>query len=57
VSDHEHQPEEAAPATGYYEQINVFGTPTVTVIHIREGEQLPAAPRGFTWRRVRPERC
>ena len=41
MSDHEHQPEEAAPATGHHEQINAFGTPTWTVIHIREGEQLP----------------
>jgi len=59
VSDRQHhQPEEPAPRTDHYEQLNVFGTPTGVVVHVSEGEKLPAAPRGFLWRRVvRPERC
>jgi hypothetical protein len=51
----EHQPGSNAPATGRYEQLNVFGTPTGRLAHVREGEQLPSAPRGFTWRRAAEE--
>jgi hypothetical protein len=47
----EHQPGDEAPHTGHYEELNVFGTPTGAVIHRHEGEMLPSAPRGFTWRR------
>jgi hypothetical protein len=39
-----------APLTGHYEELNVFGTPTGTIIHVRAGERLPCQPRGFTWR-------
>jgi hypothetical protein len=50
VSDREHLPGEHAPATGHYEELNVFGSPTGVVHHAREGKRLPAAPHGFTWR-------
>jgi hypothetical protein len=53
----EQKPDTQAPATGYYEQLNVFGTPTGKVEHVREGERLPSAPRGFTWRQVAEEGC
>jgi hypothetical protein len=46
-----------ATDTGHYEERNVFGTPTGKVTHAAEGQSLPAAPRGFTWRLVRPEEC
>jgi hypothetical protein len=47
----EHQPGDRAPATAHYEELNVFGSPTGAVVHVREGDRLPAAPRNFTWRR------
>ena len=53
----EHQPGLHAPATGHYEELNVFGTRTGKVEHVHEGEQLPSAPRGFTWRQVAEEDC
>ena len=43
--------------TGHYEELNVFGTPTGKVEHVREGERLPHAPRGFGWRRIEEEAC
>ena len=36
----------------HLEQHNVLGTPTGVRIAVAQGEVLPAAPRGFTWRRV-----
>ncbi|HLJ06328.1 MAG TPA: hypothetical protein VKT26_08650 [Acetobacteraceae bacterium] len=48
--DNEVRPGERAPATGSYEELNVFGVRTGKVLHIRTGEALPAAPRGFSWR-------
>jgi hypothetical protein len=48
----EHEPGTHAPATGHYEELNVFGTPTGRVEHVQEGERLPHGPRGFAWRRV-----
>ena len=53
----EHQPGTHAPVTGHYEALNVFGTPTGKVEHVREGERLPHAPRGFGWRRIEEEAC
>ena len=53
----EHQPGLHAPATGHYEELNVFGTRTGKVEHVHEGERLPSAPRGFTWRQVAGEGC
>lgn len=51
-NEEQHQPGDRAPATAHYEELNVFGTQTGAVVHVREGDPLPAAPRSFTWRRV-----
>ena len=56
-SAHEHKPGDPAPATGHYEELNVFESHTGKVVHVMEGELLAAAPRGFTWRRVMREDC
>jgi hypothetical protein len=53
----EHQPGTHAPATGHYEELNIFGTRTRRVQHAQEGEQLPHGPRGFTWRQIEEEGC
>jgi hypothetical protein len=53
----EHQPGAHAPATGHYEELNIFGTPTGRVEHVREGERLPHGPRGFTWREIEDKGC
>jgi hypothetical protein len=55
--DEEHQPGDRAPATANYEELNVFGSPTGAVVHVRKGDRLPGAPRSFTWRRIRRESC
>jgi hypothetical protein len=54
---HEHYPGEPAPRSGRHEELNVFGSPSGKVIHVEEGEELPAAPRGITWRHVSAEGC
>jgi hypothetical protein len=46
-----------APVIGHYEELNVFGSPTGRVEHVREGERLPHAPRGFTWRQIETAGC
>jgi hypothetical protein len=53
----EHLPGERAPATGHYEELNVFGTPTGKTTHAQEGDRLPPAPFGFRWRPVEREGC
>jgi hypothetical protein len=53
--DNEHLPGERSPTAGRYAEMNVFGTPTGKVVRTEEGEVLPLAPRGFTWRRVLQE--
>jgi hypothetical protein len=55
MEPHEHRPGEPAIRAGRYEELNVFGSPTGKVTHVVEGEALPAAPLGFTWRHVTPE--
>jgi len=45
----EYPPGMSAPVTGTYEQLNVLGTATGMRIIVKQGEPLPAAPRGFTW--------
>ena len=50
-------PGEPATRTGRYEERNIFGAPTGKVTHAAEGQPLPIAPRGFTWRRIPPEEC
>lgn len=52
VLDH-FKPGEPAPATGIYEEHNVFGAPTGNRIDVNESDPMPLAPRGFTWRRVK----
>jgi hypothetical protein len=51
----EHLPGERASETGHYEELNVFGTQTGHTTHSEEGEHLPRAPVGFTWRRIKRE--
>lgn len=46
----EYLPGDRAPGSGEYEELNVFGTPTGRVAAVAKDEELPAAPRGFTWR-------
>jgi hypothetical protein len=55
MEPHEHQPDEPASRAGRYDELNVFGTPTGKVAHVREGEELPNSPRGFSWRHVAPD--
>ncbi len=51
----EYAPGTPAPASGTYEQRNVLGSPTGLRVTMSEGEELPVAPRGFTWARVEPK--
>jgi hypothetical protein len=53
----EHRPGAHVAATGRYEELNIFGTPTGRVEHVRQGERLPRGPLGFTWRPVKEEGC
>jgi hypothetical protein len=53
----EHHPGAHAPATGRYEELNIFGTRTGRIEHVREGERLPTGPRGFSWRQIEEEAC
>jgi hypothetical protein len=55
VERQELQPGSRAPSTGHYEELNVFGSRTGKVEHVREGELLPSAPRGFSWRLMEQE--
>jgi len=48
----EHQPGTRAPITGHFEELNIFGSPTGKVVHVQEGERLPHAPQGFSWRHI-----
>jgi hypothetical protein len=45
-------PTDAAPTSGRYELLNVFGTATGEAVCVREGGRLPAAPLSYTWRLV-----
>ena len=47
---HEYCPGAQAPAAGVYELRNVLGSLTGTRVTLECGQNLPAAPRGFTWR-------
>jgi transcriptional regulator with XRE-family HTH domain len=46
----EHRPGEAAPRSGLYQEVNVFGSPTGQAVRIAQREHLPPGPRGFGWR-------
>ena len=35
--EEEHHPGDRAPAMAHYEELNVFGTQTGAVVHVREG--------------------
>jgi hypothetical protein len=48
----EHQPGTHAPITGYFEELNIFGSPTGKVVHVQAGERLPHAPLRFSWRHI-----
>ena len=48
----EYAPNDNAPASGRYELLNIFGTPTDEGVSVSEGEPLPAAPLGYSWRLV-----
>jgi hypothetical protein len=39
-----------APASGTYEQLNVFGRATGHRVAVKKDDPLPPLPRGFTWR-------
>ena len=51
VSDH--AAGSRAPVSGDYELLNVFGSRTGETVAIVEGEFLPAAPIGFSWRLIK----
>jgi hypothetical protein len=52
MSLHEYPPGGRAPASGTYEQRNVLGTFTGVRVTVAQGDELPAAPRGFSWSMV-----
>jgi hypothetical protein len=53
----EHQPGAYAPITGRFEELNIFGSATGKVEHLQEGERLPPAPLGFSWRHIEGKGC
>ena len=46
------KPGDPASSCGRYQELNVFGMATGKVALMIEGDELPASPRGFTWRLV-----
>jgi hypothetical protein len=46
------QPGEPAPETGWYQLLNVFGTPTGERVFIEIGTPSPDAPRGHEWQLI-----
>lgn len=46
----EYQAGSNAPEAGLYEELNIFGTPTGTVILMADAETFPSHPVGFTYR-------
>jgi hypothetical protein len=45
----EHAPGEAAPISGTYEQLNIFGEPTGIRVKVGHRHPLPSAPLGHNW--------
>jgi hypothetical protein len=45
----EYPPGEAAPATGIYKQLNIFGRPTGIRVTLMEKYPFPKAPVGHSW--------
>jgi hypothetical protein len=48
----EHDPTDTASASGNYELLNIFGTPTGETVTVRKGDRLPASALGYRWRLV-----
>jgi hypothetical protein len=44
------KPWERAPVSGYYQLLNVFGTPTGEGAFVERGGLMPSAPRPHRWR-------
>lgn len=44
-----------APASATFETVNLFGRRTGHRVAVRQGETLPALPRGFSWVVVEPD--
>jgi hypothetical protein len=44
------RPWERAPASGYYQLLNGFGSPTGEKAFVQRGDFLPSAPRPLRWR-------
>jgi hypothetical protein len=43
---------------GWYEELDLEGTPTGVWVSLAKGERLPANPTGFLWRKAeRPEQA
>lgn len=55
MNETEYAPGDPAPFSGIYELLNVLGLPSKTRIPRRQGERLPPAPLGWTWRFVDTE--
>lgn len=45
----EFHPGDPAPASGVFEELNIFGTPTGRTAQVEIGEPLPTAPVGVGW--------
>jgi hypothetical protein len=46
----EHFSGDRAPASGTYEQSNVFGSATGLRVVVRQGQPLPPGPEGHSWK-------
>jgi hypothetical protein len=57
IDREEHQPGTRASITGRFEELNIFGSPTGKIEHVREGERLPPAPQGLSWRHIEGNAC
>ena len=49
----EFNPGEPVPFGGHYAEVNAFGGRTGRLISVSEGDEFPAAPRGYRWRPLR----
>ena len=43
------RPGQPAPASGCYQLLNVFGTPSGEETIVEQGSPTPGAPRGYMW--------
>jgi hypothetical protein len=50
-----HAPGAIAGKAGHYEELDRLGIRTGRLTYVREGETLPSAPRGHTWRMIAGE--